>query len=53
MKAYIFDVDGVITSPYEKQVKENELLRIIAEKLKNSEPVAFNTGRTIQWVLIE
>jgi hydroxymethylpyrimidine pyrophosphatase-like HAD family hydrolase len=51
MNAYIFDVDGVITNPYKKQVKEKEILKIIAGKLKSNEPVAFNTGRTIQWVV--
>ena len=48
--AWIFDIDGVITDPTEKQVKEPEILNSIYEKLKKNEPVAFNTGRSISWL---
>lgn len=49
MNAYIFDVDGVITSLQEKQVKEIKILEIISKLLKN-QVVAFNTGRDLKWV---
>jgi HAD superfamily hydrolase (TIGR01484 family) len=51
MNVYIFDVDGVITNPQEKQIKENKILDEISQKLEKSIPVAFNTGRTLTWVI--
>src|SRR3989344_1447588 len=50
--AWVFDVDGVISNPQEKKVTESEILDHIAQKLEAGEPVAFNTGRSIPWVLI-
>ncbi len=47
---YIFDIDGVITNPQTKKVKESKILKAIAGKLKNGNPVIFNTGRSLKWV---
>ena len=47
----IFDVDGVITNPSEKRITEPEILDEIIKRLKNGEPVALNTGRSIKWVI--
>lgn len=47
--AYIFDVDGVLADPKHKKVDE-DLLHMILDKLKSGEPVALNTGRSIDWV---
>lgn len=48
--AYIFDVDGVITNPQEKKVTEPKILDEIIKRLEKGEPVALNTGRSIEWV---
>ena len=48
--AWIFDVDGVITNPSEKRVTEPEILDQILKRLEKGEPVALNTGRSIEWV---
>lgn len=49
--AWIFDIDGVITNPIEKKVKNLEILDHIVAKLKKNEPVIFNTGRSLSWVI--
>lgn len=49
-KAYIFDVDGVITDPVEKKITKPELIDIIAHKLQQNIPVAFISGRGMQWL---
>lgn len=46
----IFDVDGVITNPQEKKITEPVILDEIIKRLKRGEPVALNTGRSIEWV---
>lgn len=46
----IFDVDGVITDPQEKRVTEPEILDQIAKRLEKGEPVALNTGRSVEWL---
>lgn len=48
---WIFDIDGVVTSPSDKKVKEPQILVHIADKLKSGEPVAFNTGRSLSWLI--
>lgn len=48
--AWIFDIDGVVTNPSEKKVKEPQILIYIVDKLKLKEPVAFNTGRSSSWL---
>ena len=50
MLGIFFDVDGVITDPQKKQVTENELYNQIIIRLKNREPICFNTGRSIEWL---
>lgn len=47
---WVFDVDGVITDPQEKRVTEPEILDQIVKRLERGEPVALNTGRSIEWV---
>lgn len=49
--AWIFDIDGVVTNPSEKKVTEPQILDHIANKLKNGEPVAFNTTRSSSWLI--
>ncbi|GHO93815.1 hypothetical protein KSF_038630 [Reticulibacter mediterranei] len=45
----LFDIDGVITNPLTGRV-EPEVIDKIARILDNGEPVAFNTGRGLQWI---
>lgn len=47
---FIFDIDGVITEPVTGKVSE-KVIEVIVEMLEKGEPVAFNTGRGLQWVL--
>jgi len=46
----LFDIDGVITEPVTGEV-EFEVVNIIVEILERGKPVAFNTGRGMNWVL--
>lgn len=46
----IMDVDGVITNPQEKRITEPEILDQIAKRLEKGEPVALNTGRSVEWM---
>ncbi|OGH30485.1 MAG: hypothetical protein A3B41_00195 [Candidatus Levybacteria bacterium RIFCSPLOWO2_01_FULL_37_26] len=48
---WIFDIDGVVTSPSEKKVSEPQIILHIASKLKSQEPVAFNSGRSFSWII--
>jgi hypothetical protein len=51
MRAYLFDVDGVLSDPVEKQVIEIGLFDQIILRLQNHQPVALNTGRSTQWLI--
>src|SRR5207248_4037652 len=46
----LFDIDGVITEPVTGEVAL-EVVDEIVEILERGEPVAFNTGRGLSWVL--
>lgn len=46
----LFDIDGVITEPITGEV-ELEVVHEIVAILERGEPVAFNTGRGLNWVL--
>lgn len=46
----LFDIDGVITEPVTGKV-ELAVVQSIVEILERGEPVAFNTGRGLNWVL--
>ena len=50
-RAWIFDVDGVITNPQEKKVTEEGLIGAIADRLKKGEIVTLNTGRSLSWMM--
>ncbi|HSA83600.1 MAG TPA: hypothetical protein VLF20_01790 [Patescibacteria group bacterium] len=49
MTAYLFDVDGVLTDPVYKRT-EPALLDQLIQILSRGDPVAFNTGRGLEWV---
>ncbi|MBI4096755.1 MAG: HAD hydrolase family protein [Candidatus Levybacteria bacterium] len=48
--AWVFDADGVIVDLSEKKT-ESKILDFIAGRLKLEEPVAFNTGRSVAWMI--
>lgn len=50
-RAWLFDIDGVITNPIEKKVTEDGLIEAIAQRLDMGEVVTLNTGRSILWVM--
>ena len=45
----VLDLDGVVTDPHSGAVNSSVLAVVIAD-LKRGVPVAFNTGRTLDWV---
>lgn len=50
-RAWLFDVDGVLTHPVEKKITEGELVELICGMLERGEPVALNTGRSIDFMV--
>ncbi len=50
MKAWLFDVDGVITDLKQKKVTEPQILEKLVERLEKGEPIALVTGRSIKWL---
>src|SRR5438128_1212128 len=50
MKAWLFDVDGVITDLKTKEINEPQILGNIVRKLEKREPVALVTGRSTGWL---
>lgn len=49
-KAYLFDVDGVLTNPHEKKVMHPEILDELVKRLEMGYPVGLNTGRSLEFV---
>jgi hypothetical protein len=49
--AYLLDVDGVVSDPFEKRVTEPAFFTAFAAALGRGEAVALNTGRSIAWLL--
>lgn len=47
---HLFDIDGVITEPMTGAVAF-EVVDAIVDTLERDEPVAFNTGRGLNWIL--
>lgn len=47
--AWVFDIDGVITNIKKEIITEPLILNLIIKILEKGEPVAFNTGRGIDW----
>jgi hypothetical protein len=48
--AWIFDVDGVLTTPEFKRIVQPGLYDELVRRLSNGEPVALNTGRSIHFI---
>ncbi len=49
--AWILDVDGVITDPFQKKITQPEILDHIIQQLEENNPVALNTGRSLIWMI--
>lgn len=49
-KAYLLDVDGVITDPIEKRITNEAIIDALAEKLNIGEVVGLNSGRSTAWI---
>src|SRR5476651_417162 len=47
---WIFDIDGVLTSPQEKKIVNQFLFDQFITWLQNQNPIALNTGRSLEWV---
>jgi len=52
-KAYLFDVDGVLTNPEAKKVVELEIFDEIIKRLTVQCSVGLNTGRSLEFILKE
>lgn len=50
-KIWIFDIDGVITNATSHEVEEPIILENILTSLRKGDPVALNTGRTLNFAL--
>ena len=51
MNAWLFDVDGVITSPTDKKITQPQILDQLIKRLKKGEPIGLNTGRSRDFVV--
>jgi len=51
--AWLFDVDGVLTSPEEKKIVQQGIFDELIKRLGRNEPVGFNTGRSIDFLVSE
>lgn len=49
--AWFLDVDGPITDPVSKRVTDFAVLDELVVRLRHGEPVVFNTGRSLAWVV--
>lgn len=48
--AYLFDVDGPLSDPKERKIVEFELVDELVARLRKGEPIAFNSGRSVEWI---
>jgi hypothetical protein len=49
--AWIYDIEGVVTNPNDKNANRPQILEQIANELKGGKPVAFNTARSSSWLI--
>lgn len=50
-RAYLFDVDGVLTDPEAKRIVLRDIFAELIKRLKRNEPVGFNTGRSLDFII--
>jgi len=46
----VFDVDGVLTNPQSKKISQIKILEYITNNLRDNHKIAFNTGRSAEWL---
>jgi hydroxymethylpyrimidine pyrophosphatase-like HAD family hydrolase len=51
--AWLFDVDGVLSSSTTKKVEQLSIFEELAKRLKNGDPVGLNTGRSLDFIISE
>jgi hydroxymethylpyrimidine pyrophosphatase-like HAD family hydrolase len=51
--AWLFDVDGVLTSSTEKRVTQPEIFNQLIKRLENGDLVGLNTGRAIDFIITQ
>lgn len=50
-RAFLFDVDGVLTDPAAKKITKESLPMAIADRINRGEIVSLNTGRSLSWLI--
>lgn len=50
-RAWLFDVDGVITNPTRKIITEKGIIDAIAQRLNEGEIITLNSGRSLSWMM--
>ena len=50
-RAFLFDVDGVISDPGEKRITTDGLSEAIASRINQGDIVSLNTGRSLSWLI--
>ena len=51
--AWLFDVDGVLTSPKEKRVTQPEIFSQLIKRLEKGDLVGLNTGRAVDFMITQ
>lgn len=51
LKAYLFDVDGVLTNPEVKKVEQLKIFDELEKRLEIGYPVGLNTGRSLKFII--
>jgi len=52
-RAYLFDVDGVLTNPEAKKIEQKEIFDELIKRLQEGEPIGLNTGRSLEFMILE
>ena len=50
-RAYLFDVDGVLTNLTAKRVEQEALFDELVKRLERGEPIGLNTGRSLEFII--
>lgn len=53
MKAYIFDIDGVLTNPHKTDEVNPQLIPLLVAKLNEGKPLGLISGRPLSWEITE
>jgi len=50
-KAYLFDIDGVLTNPEAKGVEQKAIFDELIKRLNRKNPLGLNTGRSLEFII--